>query len=166
MSSHQSILPKGRSFTASTGIQAAVLPKGRSSTQTQEPGCSFTRDWMGAVASRCFLHRAVSLASEQTLKDLWRSQGQPTWRWGEWIWLTGPSGLHRNSPQGLNISSNRILTRTEIRKCQSPCAPYWIKIYNKSTKFDKNRYSHFLRNYFFIFFLMWTSLNCKGRWRT
>ena len=26
--------------------------------------------------------------------------GAPTKRWGEWIWLTGPSGLHRNLPQG------------------------------------------------------------------
>ena len=42
--------------------------------------------------------------------DLKRSEkipGAPVWRWGEWIWLTGLSGLHRNSPQGLNISSIR-----------------------------------------------------------
>ena len=30
---------------------------------------SFTRDWMDAVASRCFPHPTISLASEQTLKD-------------------------------------------------------------------------------------------------
>ena len=33
------------------------------------------------------------------LTDLKRSKkipGAPKWRWGEWIWLTGPSGLHRN----------------------------------------------------------------------
>ena len=30
------------------------------------------------------------------------------WKWGEWIWLSEPSGLHRNSPQGLNISSIRV----------------------------------------------------------
>ena len=34
--------------------------------------------------------------------------GTPAWRWGEWIWLTGPSGLHRNSPQWLNISSIKV----------------------------------------------------------
>ena len=37
--------------------------------------------------------------------DLKRSEkipGVPTRRWGEWIWLTVPSGLYRNSPQGLN----------------------------------------------------------------
>ena len=38
-------------------------------------GCSFTRDLIGAVASRCFLHLTLSLASQQTLKDLKRSQG-------------------------------------------------------------------------------------------
>ena len=37
--------------------------------------------------------------------DLKRSKkipGTPTWRWGECIWLTGPSGLHRYSLQGVN----------------------------------------------------------------
>ena len=34
--------------------------------------------------------------------------GAQTSRRGEWIWLTGPSGLHRNSPQGLNVSSIRV----------------------------------------------------------
>ena len=34
--------------------------------------------------------------------------GAPARRWGERIWLTGPSGLHPNSPQELNISSIRV----------------------------------------------------------
>ena len=38
-------------------------------------GCIFTRDLIGAVACRCFPHPTLSLASEQTLKDLKRSQG-------------------------------------------------------------------------------------------
>ena len=33
-------------------------------------GCSFTRDLICAVASRCFPHPPVSLTSEQSLKDL------------------------------------------------------------------------------------------------
>ena len=37
-------------------------------------GCSFSRDLIGSVASRCFPHPTHSLASEQTLKDLKRSQ--------------------------------------------------------------------------------------------
>ena len=38
-------------------------------------GCSFTRDWIGAVASCYFPHPTLSFASEQTLKGLKRSQG-------------------------------------------------------------------------------------------
>ena len=49
--------------------------------------------------------RSLSLFSVWTnLKRSEKIPGAPTRRWGEWIWLTGPSGLHRNSPQGLNIS--------------------------------------------------------------
>ena len=54
-------------------------------------------------------------SSSHSLFSIWihleRSEtipGAPTWRWGEWIWLTGPSGLRRNSPQGFNISSIRV----------------------------------------------------------
>ena len=42
---------------------------------------------------------SLSLASEQTLKDLkWSREVR------RWIWLAGLSGLHRNSPLGFNIS--------------------------------------------------------------
>ena len=34
---HQSVLPKGRSFTANLGTKAAVLPKAGLPPQTQEP---------------------------------------------------------------------------------------------------------------------------------
>ena len=37
-------------------------------------GCSFTRDWIGALASGSFPHLTLSLTSQQTLKDLKRSQ--------------------------------------------------------------------------------------------
>ena len=67
-------------------------PKASPSLQAQEPrlqfcrrqvfhrklrnvGYSFTRDLIGTVASRCFPHPTLSLASEQILKDLKRSQG-------------------------------------------------------------------------------------------
>ena len=62
-------------------------------------GCCFTRNEQ--VRQLPISFRTPSLASEQTLKDLKRG-GE------EWIWLTGSSGLHRNSPQGLNISSIRV----------------------------------------------------------
>ena len=38
-------------------------------------GCSFTRELIGAVATRCFPYPTLSLAPEQILKDLKRSQG-------------------------------------------------------------------------------------------
>ena len=41
--------------------------------------CRPTRNWRGAVASRCFPHSTLSLASEQTLKGLKRSQGHRLW---------------------------------------------------------------------------------------
>ena len=46
--------------------------------------------------------------------DLKRSEKIPralARRWGGWIWLTGHSGLHPNSPQGLNISLIRVLDK-------------------------------------------------------
>ena len=65
------------------------------------------------------------LFSAQSLFSIWTNlersgkiPGAPTRRWGEWIWLTRPSGLHRNSPQGLNISSNRVFD--QIRDPEIP----------------------------------------------
>ena len=84
----------------------------------RNPGCSFTRDWIGASFC-CFPHLSLSLFI--IWADLKRSEkipGAPTWRWGEWIWLTGPSGLHRNSPQGLIISSVRVFD--QIRDPEIP----------------------------------------------
>ena len=97
-------------------IMRVFCPRAGPSLQAQEPrlqicrkhvfhrklrnqGCSFSRDWRGAVASRCFSH--PTLFSIWT--DLKRSEkisGAPTRRWEEWIWLTGPSRLYRNSPHG------------------------------------------------------------------
>ena len=94
---------EGRSFTANSGIKAAVLLKGRSSTANSATQAAALLGWKGAVASRCFPH----LTLFSVWRDLKRSEkipGAPAWRWGEWIWLTGPSGLNRNSPQGLNIN--------------------------------------------------------------
>ena len=49
----------------------------------------------------------LSLASEQTLEHLRRSQGHQ--RGGEESgFVTGPFGLHLNSPQALNISSIKV----------------------------------------------------------
>ena len=61
--------------------------------------------------------------------DLGRSgkiPGAPVWRWGEWIWLTGPSGLHRNSPQGLNISSIRVFDQIRDPEISITLRPLFI----------------------------------------
>ena len=81
--------------------------EGRSST-----GNSGTKTAMFQGMNRCgsfpLLYAPHSLFSIWTdLKTSENIPGAPTRKWGERIWLTGPSGLHQNSPQGLNISSIR-----------------------------------------------------------
>ena len=69
--------------------------------QTQEPRLRMDR--CGTFPLLSAPHFLFSIR-----KDLKRSEeipGAPSWRWGELIWLTRPPGLHRNSPQRLNISS-------------------------------------------------------------
>ena len=73
--------PEGRSSTANSGIKVAVSLG------------------MNRWDSFPLLSAPHSLLSIWT--DLKRSEkipAAPYWRWGEWIWLTGPSGLNRNSP--------------------------------------------------------------------
>ena len=81
-----------------------LCPKAGFPPQTRNHGCSFTRDEQLRQLPVAFL-TPVSL---QLLNRSEKMPGAPAWRWGEWIWLTGPSGLHRNSPHGLNISSIRV----------------------------------------------------------
>ena len=72
------------------------------------------------------------LSAPHSLFSIWtdfkrpeKIPGAPAWRWGEWVWLTGLSGLHRNPPQRLNTVSlpSGFLTWSEIRKSQSAFAP-------------------------------------------
>ena len=84
-------------------IIRVFCPRAGTSLQAQEPrlqfcrrqvfhrklrnqGCSFTKDWIGAVASRCFLHATV-FSIWTHLKRSTKIPGTPTWRWGEWISL-------------------------------------------------------------------------------
>ena len=87
-------------------------------------GCSSAQDrWSTAnsgtkVPVLLEINRCGSLpvlSAHHSLFSIWtdfkrsgKIPGALVWRWGEWIWLTGPSGLHRNSPHGLNISSIRV----------------------------------------------------------
>ena len=78
------------------------------SLQTQEPRLQFYHG-LNRCSSFPFLSVPHSLFSIWThLRRCEKIPGAPTWRWKEWICLTGHSGLHRNSPQGLNISSIRV----------------------------------------------------------
>ena len=114
-------------------IIRVFCPRASPSLQAQEPrpqfcrrqvfhrklrnqGCSFTRDWTGVVASHCFLYLSLSLSL--SLFSIWKDPRALAGRWGEWIWLTGPSRLYQNSPQGLNISSIRIFD--QIRDPEIP----------------------------------------------
>ena len=71
---HQSVLPKGRSFIANPGTKVAALSKGRPSTAN-----SGTKVAVLLGINRCgsfplLSAPTLSLASDQTLKDLKRSQ--------------------------------------------------------------------------------------------
>ena len=88
-----SVLPSGRSLTENSGTKAAILPKDRSSIAN-----SGTLAPVLLGMNRCGSFPLLSLFSIWTnLKRSEKIPGAPTRRWGEWMWLTGPSGLHRNS---------------------------------------------------------------------
>ena len=113
-----SILPKGRSFAANSGTKAAVPLKVRSSTANSETQAAVLLG-MDRCGSFPLLSAPHSLFSVWTdLKITEKIPWAPTWRWGEWIWLTGPSGLHRSSPRGLNIRSTRVFD--QIRDPEIP----------------------------------------------
>ena len=115
---HQNCLLKDRYFTASAGLKAVALPKADLPPQTQEPRLQFYLE-LNRCGSFPLLYAPHSLFSIWI--DFKRSEkisGSQTWKWGEWIWLTGPSGLHQNSLQGLNISS--IMVFDQIRDPEIP----------------------------------------------
>ena len=123
---HQTVLPKGKSFTANSGSKAAVLHKGRSSTTDSGTKVAVLLG-MDRCSSFPLLSAPHSLFSIWT--DFKSSEKIPeasTWKWGEWIWLSRPSGLHQNSPQELNISSIRGFDQIRDPKSQSPFAPTLI----------------------------------------
>ena len=85
--------------------------------QTQEPRLQFYYGWMDRCGSFPLLSAPHSLFSIWTKRSE-RIPGAPTRRGGEWIWLTAPSGLHRNSPPRLNIRSIRVFD--QIRDPEIP----------------------------------------------
>ena len=94
---------EGTSSTANSGTKVAVLPG---------------MNRCGGFHLLSALHSLFSIWPD--LKRSEKIPGAPTWRWGEWICLTGPSGRHRNSPQGLNINSiTTILIKPDITLFES-----------------------------------------------
>ena len=112
-------LPKDRSSTANSGTKVAVL----------------------LLMNRCGSFPLLSVPHSLSLFSIWivlkRSEtipGAPAWRCGEWIWLTGLSGFHQNSPHGLNISSIRVSDQIRdpeipitLRPLASIIKPQWFK---------------------------------------
>ena len=108
----------------------SVLPSASISLQTHEPKLQFcpkansgTKVAILPGISRCGSFQLFS--APHSLFSIWTDlkryesiPGAPTWRWGEWIWLTGPSRLHWNSPRGINISS--ICVFDQIRDPEIP----------------------------------------------
>ena len=86
--------------------------------------CSFTRDWIGAVPSRYFPHSILSLASEQTLKDLKKSKGHQRVRrvdLASWALRTLSKFI-----TGLNISSIRGFDQVRDPEFPNILRPYYI----------------------------------------
>ena len=73
------------------------------------------------------------------LKSSEKIPGAPMWWWREWVWITGPSGLHRNSPQGLNIISHQGFDQIRDREIPITLRPHLL-------------YSLFIKNYWPILF--------------
>ena len=138
-----SILPKDRSFTANSGTKAAILPKGRSSIANSG---TYAAVLLGMNRCDSFPLLSVPHSFFSIWTNLERSEkipGAPTRRWGEWIWLTGPSGLDRNSPQRLNISSIRVFD--QIRDPEIPIT-YWkvqaYKLINELVPTEEKKFRH------------------------
>ena len=119
-----SVLPKGRSFTASAETKVAVLPKAGLPPQTREP---MLHNRCGSFLLLSALHSLFSIWTDLTRSE--KIPGAPTRRWGVWIWLTGPSGLQQNSPQGLNIRFIRVFDQIRDPEIQINLRPHIQYIY-------------------------------------
>ena len=82
---------QGQELHWSTGTYASVLPKAGLPPQTQEPTLQFYQglNKCGTFPLLSAPHSLFSISTD--LKTSEKIPGAPTWRWGEWIWLTGNS---------------------------------------------------------------------------
>ena len=101
---HHSVLPKAELSLQTQAAWLQFCPKAGLTPQTEKQRLQFYQE-LNRYGSFPLLSSRHSLFSIWT--ELRRSEkipGVPTWRWGEWIWLSGPSGFQRNSLQELIIS--------------------------------------------------------------
>ena len=120
-------------------------PRACLSLQAQEPRLQFCRrqGFLGKLKEQgCSFYHSLNrcgsfplLSAHHSLFSIWtdlksseKIPGARTWGWGEWIWLTGPSGLHTEILHRGEISvPSGFLTRSEIQKSKStftPSKPY------------------------------------------
>ena len=125
------------------------FPKAGLPLQTQESRLQFHKrlNRSGSFPLLCSPHSLFSIWTD--LKRSEKIPGGPKWRWGEWIWLIEPSGLHRNSPQGLNINSWPDERSENLNQSSSPCA-HKAKIFN-----TQNKSSHTGRSKRKHYFIQW-----------
>ena len=90
-------------------------PRAGPSLQTQTPRLQFYPNSRTKLALLLGMNRCGSFPLFSAPHILFRM-------WGECIWQTRPSGLRRNSPHGLNISSIKVLHQFRYPEIQSPLA--------------------------------------------
>ena len=111
-------------------------PRAGPSLQMQEPRLQF---YQGLNRDGSFLLLPAPHSFFSIWTDLKKSEkipGLPMWRWGEWIWVTGPSGLQWNSAQWLKNQFH--LGFDEIRDLLIPITlrPLWNIMIEKK---DENK---------------------------
>ena len=120
------VLQRRKNPGKTSGTKGAVLPKDMSSTANSgtEVAVSLGINGCGSFPLLSVPHSLFGIWRD--LKTFEKIQGAPTWRWREWIWLTGLSGLHRNSPQKLNIGSIRVFDQVTDLKIPITFALYEV----------------------------------------
>ena len=113
---HQCVRPRAGLLLQTQERRLQFCSKASLPLQTREPRFSFLgMNRCGSFPLLSSPHAHFNISTD--FKDLKISQG-PQHGGEEWVWLTGPSRLYRKSPQGLHISSIRVLD--QIRDPEIP----------------------------------------------
>ena len=121
-----------RNLLLNSGTKAAVLLNGRSSIVNSGTQAAVLLG-INRYGSFPLLSAPHSLFSIWTnLKRSEKIPGALAWKWEEWIWLTAPSGVHRNLHQGLNISCIGVFD--QIRDLEIPIT---FHLHSKKIHFEQ-----------------------------